>query len=290
MSGVITAKGISSLAIPLLARRLVLPMTVARVPGGEFSGDNGDTITIRVPQPGAASVQNTPSAEISYDDVNEVGVDVSLSHIYHAKRVSDEELTLDIVDFASQITAVQVDAVARGAENTLATEINNVAADTTNVDGSSAQAVRDAILQAAEALSDNDVPEDDRYFAIGTGVRTAILNIPEFVRVDASGDDASLRQAIVGQLFGFTFVVSPALDKFGATAYHRTGFAMANRAPVAPRGANDSASVSEGGLALRQIFQYVPDRLSDASVVSTFAGSKLVDADRVFKFELANGS
>jgi len=62
-------------------------------------------------------------------------------------------------------------------------------------------------------------------------------------------------------------------------AYHRSGFAFANRVPVAPRGANDSATATAGGVGLRQIFQYVPDKLSDASVVSTFAGAAAVYED-----------
>jgi hypothetical protein len=54
---------------------------------------------------------------------------------------------------------------------------------------------------------------------------------------------------------------------------------------VAPRGAAQSAAVSQDGIGIRQIFQYDPSTLSDQSVVSTFAGAKLIDADRVFKVE-----
>lgn len=284
----VTAKQVSEVAIPLLRRSLVLPMTVARAAGTEFSGDNGDTVVVRVPQPGAAREQTTRGDDITFDDINEVGVDLTVKHLYHAKLISDEERTLDIINFASQITAIQVAAVAEGAENTLADEMNDVAATETGVDGSDAGVVKAAILDARKALSDADVPASDRYMAVGTSVASAILAIPDFTRVDASGDDDALRNAVIGRLYGFTFVESNALDENSAVAYHRTGFVMANRAPLAPTGAADAAAVADSGLALRQVFQYQPGKLSDASVLSTFAGSKLVDADRVYKFELAS--
>jgi len=280
----VTAGRVSALAIPLLSRQLVLPMTVARISGGEYAGDNGDTVTVRVPVPGAARNRADDNGGITYDDISEASVTVQLEHLYHATRVSDEELSLELVDFATQVTAIQVDAVARGAEDTLATVMNDVVADDGAVDPLE---LEEAILEARESLTKNDVPAGDRYIAHGPEVTTALLAIDKFVRVNESGDDGALRDATVGRLYGFTFVESNALDAESAVAYHRTGFAMANRAPVAPRGANDTATATAGGLSLRQIFQYAPDVLSDASVLSTFAGSNVVDADRVYKFELA---
>lgn len=280
----VTAGRVSALAIPLLSRQLVLPMTVARISGGEYAGDNGDTVTVRVPVPGAARNRADDNGGITYDDISEASVTVQLEHLYHATRVSDEELSLELVDFATQVTAVQVDAVARGAEDTLAAVMNAVVADDDAVDPLE---LEEAILEGRESLTKNDVPAGDRYIAHGPEVTTALLAIDKFVRVNESGDDGALRDATVGRLYGFTFVESNALDANSAVAYHRTGFAMANRAPVAPRGANDTATATAGGLSLRQIFQYAPDVLSDASVLSTFAGSNVVDADRVYKFELA---
>ncbi len=97
---VLTSQTIATLNVGLLTRQLNLPMTVARIPGGEFAGDNGDTITVRVPSVGSARTQATPGATITYDDVTETAVNVTLSHLYHAKRITDEELTLELVDFS----------------------------------------------------------------------------------------------------------------------------------------------------------------------------------------------
>jgi hypothetical protein len=274
---VLTAQGISSLAIELLTRSLVLPSTVSRIPGGEFAGANGDTITVRVPQPGSARTQATAGATITYDDVTEIPVDVSLSHLYHGKLVSDEEMSLQLEDFGRQITRIQVDAVATGAEDELTTVMNALAADSSFALSGSDTDTEDAIIAASETLDSNNAPAGDRYLAVSPQIKSRILKILD--AADKAGDASALRRAVIGQLYGFTVVASNALTAGTALAYHRSGFAFANRVPVAPRGANDSATATAGGVGLRQIFQYVPDKLSDASVVSTFAGAAAVYED-----------
>jgi hypothetical protein len=274
---VLTAQGISSLAIELLTRSLVLPSTVSRIPGGEFAGANGDTITVRVPQPGSARTQATSGATITYDDVTEIPVDVSLSHLYHGKLVSDEEMSLQLEDFGRQITRIQVDAVATGAEDELTTVMNALAADSSFALSGSDTDTEDAIIAASETLDSNNAPAGDRYLAVSPQIKSRILKILD--AADKAGDASALRRAVIGQLYGFTVVASNALTAGTALAYHRSGFAFANRVPVAPRGANDSATATAGGVGLRQIFQYVPDKLSDASVVSTFAGAAAVYED-----------
>ena len=287
----VTAKQVSSAAIELLARNIVLPQTVTMAPAGEFSGPSGGTVTIRIPQPGSSNTRSDKTEEITYDDVTEANVDLSMEYIYHATRLAHEELTLELVDFAAQVTDVQVDAVARGAENKLASEMNGLDNDEDAV-GRNADDIEAAILAAREDLSKNDVPAGNRYIAHGPEVTSELLKIDKFVRVDASGDDNALRQAMVGQLYGFTFVESNALDPDIAVAYHRSGFAMANKRPVvsAPGGGQtgmvDTASATQGPLTLTQVFQWDARYAATSSMLATFAGSKVVDEDRIFKFQL----
>lgn len=56
----LTSAPISALAVELLRRQLVLVATVAKIPGEEYSGPSGGTVTIRVPQPRTANEQVTP--------------------------------------------------------------------------------------------------------------------------------------------------------------------------------------------------------------------------------------
>jgi hypothetical protein len=271
---VLTAGQISRLAIALLRRQLVLPATVSMVPSQEFRGSNGDTVTVRVPQPSTARTQATPSATITYDDVTEIGVDVSVAHLYHAKLVSDEELTMSLVDFGQQVLAPQVAAVATAAESQVASAMNAVAADgTITVSGGNIGAI---FLEAREALGRAEVPLSQRYVAVSPEVASFVLATDEMTDADKSGSPTALREAIIGRYRGFTVVESSGLTAGHALFYHRSAVAWANFAPVRPSGAVQSATVQDQGVALRHIRQYVPDKLSDASVVSTFAGASMV--------------
>lgn len=285
----VTAKGVSSLAVALLTRTLVLPMTVARVPGNEFSGDNGDTITVRVRQPRTARKQTTPGASITYDALNEVSVDVKVELLYDATRLTAHDLSLNLVDFGVQVTQPQVASVAVGAEDQLAAAMNALPADDSFAATPSATDTDAKILAAREALSAAKVPTGDRFLACAPDIVTRLLSVDKFVRADAVGDGTAIRDAIVGRIYGFTVVESAALTPGTAVAYHRSGFVFANLPPVAPQGlpATQTAVATSGGVSMRQIFQYQPDILSDASVLSTFAGASVVDADRVFKLDTA---
>lgn len=279
---VLTAKGISSLAVALLTRSLVLPMTVARIPGGEFAGANGDTITVRVRQPRAAKKQALPGDPITIDSINETPVDVTLAHLYDAVNLTDQDLSLNIEDFGVQVTEPQVAAIATGAEDELAAAMNAVANDQVSVTDVDLE-----LRNAREELTTADVPAGDRTVAVGPGMLSSILTLDKFVRADATGDSTALRQANAGRIYGMQVIESNAIDTNDAIAYHRSSFAFANRTPVVPRGATSSATATSGGVGMRHIFQYQPANLQDQSVLTTFAGAALVDANRVYKFTTA---
>lgn len=278
---VLTAKGISEVALALLQRSLVLPRTVTMVPGNEFIGPNGGTITVRVPQPGAALTQSSPGAALTPADVTEIPVDVTLAHVYHLKNITDQELNYSLEDFARQVTRVQVQAVARGAEQKLLDVMNAITPDGTiqfaNT-GSDAD-TKATMLAIREYLTKNECPAEDRYMAASPEVVTRLLSCSDFVRMDAVGTPDAIRSGVVGRIYGMTVVEVYGLDAGTAVAYHRSGFAMAVRQPENPRGATESFGISADGLALRQVFQYAAGTAQDQSLVSTFAGAARVAED-----------
>lgn len=278
----LTAAGIADVSIALLRRALVLPRTATMISGGEFSGPNGSTITVRVPQPGSAREQSTPGAAITFDAINEIPVNVTLAHLYHGHLITDEEATLELEDYARQVLRIQVAAVATAAEDEMATVMSAITDSTAIEWGATASAAdtKATILAAREFLGGNDAPLDNRWAAVSPTIATRLLSVDEFTRVDASGSDSALRQAVIGTLYGFTFVESNAIDDDTALFYHQSGFAFANRIPAPPR--SDSADVSTasaGGVGLRGILQYMPGNLADASIISTFAGAAAVVED-----------
>lgn len=275
---VLTAQGISAVALELLSRRLALPRTVSNVPGTEFVGPNGGTVTVRVPQPGSSLTQASAGDPLTAADVSEVPVDVALSHVYHLKNITDQELSYQLENFARQVTKVQVDAVARGAEDKLAAVMNALTADASiNFAATKSDADTEGVILAVrEFLGDADCPPDNRYCAVSPDIATRILSVDNFVRADASGSTDALRNAVIGKLYGFTFVESNALDAGTLLAYHSSGFVFANRAPAQPKGATSSSVSASQGISLRQVFQYDAAHAQDQSLLSTMAGAAAV--------------
>lgn len=280
---VLTSTGVASTAVGLLSRSIVLPNTVTRVTRDDFPSGSGASVSLRVPAVGSARTQSSAGATITYDDVSESSVSLTLSHLYHAKRVTDQELTYSLVDFGAQITSVQVDAVARGAEDLVAAAMNGLSSEVAFATTATEADTLAKLLAARQALGAANVPSGDRFLAVSPDIATRLLSLQDLRDMSRSGSDGALRDATIGNVFGFTVVESNALTAGTAVAYHRTAFAFANILPATPRGATDSATATFGGVGLRHIFQYQPDILSDASVVSTFAGAALVDGARVVK-------
>lgn len=280
---VLTAKGISSVAIEMLSRSLVLPRTVISVLGEEFAGSNGDKITLRVPQPVTSTIQATPATALVPSDVDEIPVDVEMKHVYHLKNITDKEASMDLEDFSRQVTTPQVQAVARGVEGLILSVMNNLTPDSTIEFAKSANAsdadTRATMALIREYLTDNEAPAEGRYMAASPQVITRLLSCSDFVRYDASGGTDALRNASIGRIYGLEVVEAAGLDAGTAVAYHRSGFGLAVRTPVVPRGAAESYSASHDSIGLRQVFHYDTLYARDQSLVSTFAGASAVWED-----------
>ena len=282
----VTSERVSRVAVSLLNRQLALPMTVLRVPADEFRGPSGGEVILRVPVPAAARIQAAAGDPIVYDDIDETPVPVGLESVYHGTTVTDQDMTLSLENFAQQITFNQVRAVAVGAENQIAGVMNALPADLELTE----ENVDTQILQARAALGRADVPQDGRWLAVSPDAAVFLLGKPNLTPFDSAPTPTALTEARIGRYRGFNVVESNALSGARMLAYHESAFAFANVAPVEPRGAVDSSTATQDGVSLRHIFQYDPDHLSDRSVVSTFAGASVVDADRVVVLEGADES
>lgn len=283
---------ISALAVELLARSVVLPATVMRVPGAEYGGASGDTVTVRVRQNRTAEIQATPGDTINFDSINEIGVDVQVHHIYNAVPITDEDLSLNLVDFGSQVVQPSVLAVSRRAEQFIADLMNNMAADD-SVDSPSGDQGKDyaaAIKDACQTLDEADVPAGDRYCAVSPYAARRLLDYEGIERAESYGSPSAVQDATIGRYAGFTIVKSNALTAGTLVAYHRSAFAMANRAPVPPRGVSQqqTQTYTESGYSLRVLFDYDVSKLTDVMAVSTFSGAAVVDPDRAYKVDLGS--
>lgn len=287
----LTAPQIAATAMGLLRRDIVLPATVSRTFQSNFRAGAGATINIRKPGTAVARVytdaMRAAGTPITIDELTETLVPMVLdTHIYSAVACTDEQLSLDIASFGAQVLEPQTSVVAESAENKLAAVLNGLASDVT-IDPAN---VHPAIIDARKRLNDKFVPQGDRYLVVSSDVEAAILTDESrrLVTFDGGGSasQAALRDATVGKLYGFTVLVSAALTPNTAVAYHRDAFAFALVAPAVPDGVPFGQSTADRGVAMRWIRDYDSAFLRDRSIVSVFAGAKLLDDDRAVKLTL----
>jgi hypothetical protein len=274
------ATRIAAASLGLLEREIILPALVWRDAGGDFAGAFGDTISLRVPARttartrtfrGARPTASEGQGVIVMDELTETKVDVSLDTApYSAVAITDEELTLDIVNFGEQVLAEAV-------ENAVAAEMvgatyptgHSVTLDTTEPYNS--------VVDARVALNKANVPMTDRYIVVGADMEGVFLKSEHLNRVDASGTDSMLRQATIGRLAGFeAVIVSNALPANVGFAFHKTAYVLSMRAPAVPDGATFGSSRSFEGLAMRWIRDYDFRNVQDRSLIDTYIGTNIV--------------
>lgn len=274
------AETIAAQALGLLKREVVLPRLITARPISDFRGAKDDTVSLRVPAVLTARDYEwrTRTADIVVDDITETKVDVVLDkHPYHAGAITDEQMTLDIANFGSQVLQPQARAVGEKMEDYIAAEmaaapITNSVTFTVGTDEPYEVAV-----DMRKILNDNNVPMTDRVLLLGSAFEAAFLKSDKLSDVDRSGGDSALRSAIIGNVAGFTVVTSNAIAENVGYAMHRTAFVYAMAAPMVPDGVSFGSSQTYEGLSMRWIKDYEPARLRDRSIVSSFFGVSSVD-------------
>src|SRR6478752_191429 len=197
-------------AIKLLQREIILPQLVWLNGIGDFAGKYQDTITIRVPARTVAhrrTLRGVGSARnLVTEDLTENAIPVTLDHdVYHAVALTDEELTLDIHDFAGQVLNRQIRAVAEDLENGLARTIEGADyAQNGFTVSATASTMWDALIDARRKLNDAYIDREGRVLIVGSAIEAALLKDDQFTRFDSTGDqpNSALRNAVIGRLAG----------------------------------------------------------------------------------------
>ena len=279
------ANRIASAALGLLEREIVVPGLVWRDAAGDFAGAGGDTISVRVPARtqartrtlrGARPTASEGAGIITMDELTETKVDVTLdTDVYNAVPVTDEELTLDLTDFGSQVLAPQVRAVAEGIENAIVAEMTSATyATTLTLD--TADPYKTAV-DANVALNKANVPRTERALLVGADLEGVFLKSDHLAKVDQSGSDSALREAKIGRIAGFGDVyVSNALPANVGFAFHRTAYVLSMRAPAVPSGATFGASQAYQNMAMRWLRDYDFRNVQDRSLVDVYIGTNIV--------------
>lgn len=258
--------------IALVRDDLVLAQTVNSDYAAEFGGGKGSTVDVRVPATLTARTRALgATSAITLDDLTESTVPVSLSEMaYSAVAVTDEDLTLNIEDFARQVLTPQTIALTERVENVVAAVLNGLTED--NTIAWDATSPGKAFARVRKALRDMGLPAAGLFAACGTEAYAQILESGQLTDVSQAGDASALRDAEVRKLRGFNVFESNRIAENSIVFYHRDAVTLAVRAPKVPDGAGMGQSLAENGFALRWIKDYDASVLRDRSIVSTLLG------------------
>lgn len=279
-NGFIKAELVVSTMLGVLERETVLAGLVWKDPVPSFVGAKNDTVTIRLPAYTSARTRTMRSnTALTVDDLDETSVDVKLdTHVYKAIGVTDEEMTLDIVDFGQQIIAPAMNSVVRKIDDSLATVLDG--ADYEVEEDMAGSDPYKGILRGKLDLDQASVPAGGRFLAVGSNVEEALLSSDRLLRFDSTGDtaNAALREATIGRIANFTAVSVPGLDPDVAIAAHRTAFVLSLVAPVVPGGATWGERSTYKGMSLRTLRDYDPTPAAggppkDRLLTDTFMGT-----------------
>jgi hypothetical protein len=277
-------------SLALLTRSVVIPSLVWRDAAIDTVSNVKDkTITIRLPAYAEASVRALYSTGARQEtELHERGVDIRLDKdIYLSVPVLQEQMGLDITDFAAQVLAPANDAVSRKIEEIVAEQITSTATQNT-------LSVTDDnwlgwIAQARTLLNLARVPNANRTLLIGATWDQELIQLEPLRNYSQSDTTDTLRLATIGNLYGFRVVTSDLIDPGTAYAFHKTAYALASRTPPPLPGFEDQGASAVGPtIAMRTVFSPEPKKAAFNMLVDSWIGTAAVkdkgtiDADNRF--------
>lgn len=281
MSNFLKSEMVVNTALGLLIRDVTLGALVWSDAVGDFSGAKDDTVTIRVPAYAPADKRALRSgAARTKSQLHERGVDVKLDiDVYKDVPITDEQLSLDITDFGAQVLNPVVGGIGEGLEDEIADVMTDATYRNVLTHDISADNAYNTVVAARTKLNNANVPFAGRALCVGSDFEAALLTCENFVRADASGTTDTLRESKIGRIAGFDVYAIPAFPPDFSVAFHKTAFAMGQRAPQVPAGAPWGASSNYQGMAIRTVRVFDPDTVEDRFIADAWIGVTAVEDD-----------
>lgn len=297
----ITPSLVAKTTLATLYNTIVLAGLVWRDFDADFTGKQGDTVTVRKPATFTAEEFNRTNG-ITIQNADEDSTTVVLDKIADVSfAVTSEELTLEIDDFDGRLLVPAAEAIAQKVDGDIAEALVDAAEDGAGggtVTGTQS-APHTAFVDARTKLTRNKIPLQQRYAALSPEATGSVLKDDTFKRADASGSTSALREATIGRAFGIdtyeTQVFGYGPDDKGqadGVVFHRHAVALTSRLLASPQGV-DSGQVSTQdykGLALRTVIAYDHSKKQDVCSIDFLYGVKALRKDAAVQINLGFGS
>lgn len=297
----ITPTVIARTALATLYNTTVLAQLVWRDFDPDFSGKQGDTITIRKPAVFTANEFDRNSG-ISVQNVDEDSTTATLDKIADVSfYITTEELTLELDDLDARVISPAAEAISQKVDGDLAEALVDAAESVGGggtVNGTQTTP-HTAIVDARTVLSRAKLPESQRYAVFSPEATGSLLKDDLFKSVDKSGSTDALYEASIGRKFGIDNYESQVFgygpnDKGQAdgVAFHRHAVALVSRQLAIPNGVSPTqvAIADYKGLALRTVMSYDVTKKLDVCSVDLLYGISTLRKEAAVQVNLGFGS
>jgi hypothetical protein len=296
----ITPSLIARTALATLYHSMVLANLVWRDFDADFTGKQGDTVTIRKPATFTAE-EFVRANGVTLQEITENSTTVTIDTIANVSvAVTDEEMTLEIGSFETQVLNGMVMAIAEKIDGDLAELLVDTAEGSGGggtVDGTTTPTAgyREALAKLGRAKA----PLTERYGVLSPEAHADVLGEDKLIKVNESGTSNALRQGIIGDLLGFTNYTSGVFgygagDKGQADGalFHKQAVALVVRPLNTPRGlaASQVARENHDGLSMRVVYAYNANKKQDEVSVDVLYGKKALRPEMVVQLDLGQGS
>jgi hypothetical protein len=300
----ITPTVIAKRALATLYNNTVLLPLVLRDYDAEFTGKQGDTVTIRVPASFTAE-SFVRANGITIQTATETSDTIALDTIKDVSfEVNNEDMLLDVEDFATQLLNPAMEAISQSVDGDLAENLVDAAeggggGGTATWSSSTASTVFTGELGARSKLGRNKIPTTQRFAVFSPEGAGVCLTDSKFVEADKSGWTDSLREGSLGRLFGFDTYESQVFgygtgDRAAAdgVAFHREAVAFVSRSLGVPQGAaaGTVADANYKGLGLRVAKSYNITYKKDVISVDLLCGVKKLRPSAAVQLSFGLGS
>lgn len=270
-------------ALGLLEREIVLTALVNRYTEADFKGVKNDTINIPIRARLAAREINLRATgsgrNLTSDDLSEGSTPLRLTkNAYSSVFVTDEELTLDIENFAYKVLEPQVRAVAEKLETYIMAEIAAGAyvKDLNSIEWDvSAEDAFAKFVKCRTVLTKANVLSGRRVALVGPGALESVLTDSKLQPgPNPTGlGESALREATIGRLAGFDLFESVLVPDNKVYIVTPDSFLMGNVAPVVPDSVKFGARMTNEDFSMRWIKDYDSATTQERSLVNSYIGT-----------------
>lgn len=269
------------LGLAALEQFALLPNIFKRISGDSFRYAKDDTVHWTTGRVTTARDYEwrTRTAPIILDKIGQTRVNISLdTHIYQGVAVTNEQRTMDVRSFATEIVQPQVQALINRAEGKVVMGLRAADFKTPLPAVYENDDPYQWALRVRALLNSQGAPRAGRYLLVGANVENWLLRTERIAPPGSTPETSrAVRDAVLGRMADMDIVPVPALEDNEIFAVTRDALAIANVAPVKPEGVVDGAIRRYNNWSLLHTYNYDPSYQQNTSVLSTFMGVSSVN-------------